>query len=82
VTSTRSGIPTTYRNTTFRSRLEARWAAFFDLVDWSWVYEPFESYQHMPCGHSDDPILADTRRLADQWARAGDIVQWRHRQSA
>jgi hypothetical protein len=23
-----------------RSRLEARWAAFFDLVGWSWDYEP------------------------------------------
>lgn len=36
------GIPTTYHGTRFRSRLEARWAAFFDLIGWSWVYEPFD----------------------------------------
>jgi len=35
-------IPTTYRNVNFRSRLEARWAAFFDLLEWKWIYEPFD----------------------------------------
>jgi hypothetical protein len=25
-----------------RSRLEARWAAFFDLIGWTWVYEPYD----------------------------------------
>jgi len=35
-------IPTAYANTNFRSRLEARWAAFFDLVGWKWIYEPFD----------------------------------------
>lgn len=34
--------PTTYRDTHFRSRLEARWAAFFDLAGWRWDYEPFD----------------------------------------
>ena len=42
------GIPTTYRSTRFRSRLEARWAAFFDLVGWSWVYEPFDADGWIP----------------------------------
>lgn len=42
------GIPTTYRETRFRSRLEARWAAFFDLVGWSWVYEPFDLAGYVP----------------------------------
>lgn len=32
--ATWSEIPTTYQHTLFRSRLEARWAAFFDLVGW------------------------------------------------
>lgn len=32
--------PTTYANARFRSRLEARWAAFFDLIGWRWEYEP------------------------------------------
>lgn len=35
-------IPTTYKHTVFRSRLEARWAAFFDLAGWEWDYEPFD----------------------------------------
>lgn len=42
------GIPTTYRGTRFRSRLEARWAAFFDLVEWRWVYEPFDTDGWIP----------------------------------
>lgn len=35
-------IPTTYNYVQFRSRLEARWAAFFDLCGWRWDYEPFD----------------------------------------
>lgn len=33
-------IPTIYGNQQFRSRLEAKWAVFFDLVGAKWVYEP------------------------------------------
>ncbi len=29
-----------YKGITFRSTLEARWAAFFDLCGWRWAYEP------------------------------------------
>jgi len=35
-------IPTTYSNARFRSRLEAKWAAFFDLCGWRWEYEPLD----------------------------------------
>jgi hypothetical protein len=35
-------IPTNYHNVNFRSRLEAKWAAFFDLVGWKWEYEPID----------------------------------------
>lgn len=35
-------IPTIYNGTRFRSRLEARWAAFFDLAGVHWVYEPID----------------------------------------
>ncbi|THK38126.1 hypothetical protein EHS39_11620 [Ensifer sp. MPMI2T] len=35
-------IPTVYNHVQFRSRLEARWAAFFDLCGWQWDYEPFD----------------------------------------
>ena len=34
--------PTVYNGTKFRSRLEARWACFFDLLGWKWQYEPFD----------------------------------------
>lgn len=33
-------IPTIYNGLQFRSRLEATWAAFFDLMGWKWEYEP------------------------------------------
>ncbi len=33
-------FPTYYKGRKYRSRLEARWAAFFDLVGWSVEYEP------------------------------------------
>jgi hypothetical protein len=34
--------PTTYRDVRFRSRLEATWAAYFDLAGVAWEYEPFD----------------------------------------
>lgn len=36
-------IPTTYDGVKFRSRLEARWAMFFNLLGWEWQYE-FEGF--------------------------------------
>lgn len=33
-------IPTSYAGRFFRSRLEARWAVFYDALGISWVYEP------------------------------------------
>jgi hypothetical protein len=35
-------IETSYKGVLFRSRLEAKWAAFFDLLEWSWKYEPVD----------------------------------------
>ena len=32
-------IETEYRGCLFRSRLEARWAVFFDAIGWTWQYE-------------------------------------------
>jgi len=55
-------IPTTYKGIHFRSRLEATWAAFFDLIRWRWVYEPLDFdgwipdfYVHFSCEHSECP---------------------------
>lgn len=36
----KTGIPTEYKGYLLRSRLEAKWAHFFDLLGWRWVYEP------------------------------------------
>lgn len=54
--------PTPYRGITFRSRLEARWAAFFDLAGWRWEYEPIDLQGwspdfrvSIPCHHSECP---------------------------
>lgn len=44
----RFGVPTSYRGVMFRSRLEARWACFFDLVKWRWAYEPFDLNGYIP----------------------------------
>lgn len=35
-------IKTEYAGVVFRSRLEATWAAFFDLMGWKWDYEPID----------------------------------------
>jgi hypothetical protein len=35
-----AAFPTLYNGRKFRSRLEARWAAFFDLLNWRFEYEP------------------------------------------
>lgn len=37
-------LPTEYRGVRFRSRLEARWAVYFDMIGVPWQYEP-EGYQ-------------------------------------
>lgn len=42
------GIPTKHKGRQFRSRLEARWATFFDLVGWRYEYEPFDCNGWIP----------------------------------
>jgi hypothetical protein len=42
------GIPTRYEAGNFRSRLEARWAAMFDMLRWSYVYEPIDADGYIP----------------------------------
>lgn len=40
--------PTTYKGINMRSRLEARWAAMFDMLGWSWEYEPEIGQAYIP----------------------------------
>jgi hypothetical protein len=55
-----TGIPTVYRGRQYRSRLEARWAAFFDLLGWSYEYEPFDLQGWIP-----DFLLTRARVLVE-----------------
>jgi len=52
--------PTKYNGVRFRSRLEARWAAYLDLIGWKWEYEPIDIEGWVPdfrvsfkCTHTD-----------------------------
>lgn len=49
-TSTLKAIETQYKGYRFRSRLEARWAVFFDLIGVQWEYEP-EGFDLGPVGY-------------------------------
>lgn len=40
--------PVIYNNIQFRSRLESRWAAFFDLMAWEYTYEPYDLERWSP----------------------------------
>lgn len=41
-------IETKYNHVVFRSRLEAKWAAMFDLLGWQWTYEPTDFNGWLP----------------------------------
>jgi hypothetical protein len=57
--------PTLYGGTQFRSRLEARWAAFFDLIGWRREYEPFDLQGWVPdftlSGAGNNPVLVEVK---------------------
>lgn len=43
-----NAIPTHYNGIDFRSRLEAKWARFFDLLGWPYEYEPIDLSGYIP----------------------------------
>jgi hypothetical protein len=65
----REGIATYQSGIRYRSRLEARWAAFFDLIGWRAFYEPFDLDGYIPDfilhGHSER-ILVEVKPVADK----------------
>lgn len=68
-------IPTRYKGYHFRSRLEARWAVFFDALGIKWEYEP-EGFE-LPNGERYLPdFLLDGCLYAEVKANAGDIGQF------
>jgi hypothetical protein len=63
-----SAIPTTYRSERFRSRIEARWAAFFDLLKWPWEYEPLDLRGYIPdfiLTFEHGPLLVEVKSELD-----------------
>jgi hypothetical protein len=71
-------IPTRYAGIEYRSRLEARWAAFFDRIGWHYTYEPFDADGYIPdfAIHGDRPMLVEVKPavvLADYATPAGKM---------
>ncbi len=68
-------VPTAYRGRQYRSRLEAKWAAFFDLVGWPYEYEPCDLNGWFPafalCGKNRDSgnaiILCEIKPITKIW---------------
>lgn len=60
-------IETKYAGRVFRSRHEANWAAYFDLLRWEWEYEPFDldgwlpDFQIKGNIHSKKDILVEVK---------------------
>lgn len=62
-----AAIPTFYKGVRFRSRLEARWAAFFDIAGWPWEYEPVDLDGWIPdfilTGRKGNKILVEIKPI-------------------
>jgi hypothetical protein len=66
-------IPTIYGGTRFRSRLEATWAAFFDLLRWRWAYEPTDLNGYIPdfdVVFGKRPLLVEIKPTQDSFDAA------------
>lgn len=61
-------IPTRYEGIRYRSRLEARWAMFFDLIGWRTEYEPFDANGYIPdfLIMGVDPVLVEVRPVSTE----------------
>jgi hypothetical protein len=75
-----SAIETTYKGYRFRSRLEARWAVFFDALEIKWEYEPqgyekkfdFDKIMYLP-----DFYLPDSKLYIEVKGNS-DFEEWAH----
>ena len=74
------GIPTKHKGRQYRSRLEARWATYFDMLGWRYEYEPFDLAGWIPdfvlLGTCEDvlveikPVVSFPEDVADKIKRA------------
>jgi hypothetical protein len=61
-----AAIPTLYRGRMYRSRLEARWAAFFDRLGWKHEYEPFDMGKWSPdFALTEFGVLVEVKPIAE-----------------
>ena len=65
-----NAIPTTYSGVRFRSRLEARWSVFFDLVGWTWHYEPIDLAGYIP------DFIVEHAVFTEDWPSSGGADGW------
>lgn len=65
-----AAIPTVYAGVQFRSRLEAKWAAFFDLCGLEWDYEPFDCNGYIPDFLICKRVLAEIKPIV--WGERSD----------
>jgi len=70
---TKKAKDTMYGGCLFRSRLEATWAAFFDICGIKWVYEPFD----LP-GWSPDFLIAEVIACeVKPYSKPDTELQWK-----
>lgn len=69
-----TAIPTKYRDVVFRSRLEARWAAMFDLLGWKWNYEPFDLSGWIPDFMLNSLVLVEIKPFTSEDEFASEIL--------
>lgn len=79
------GIPTTYGGIKFRSRLEARWAAYWDLQGNTWHYEPIDLPGWIPdflleVPGIEPPVLCEIKPIANlgTFLRSRDSIKMAH----
>jgi hypothetical protein len=75
-------LETVYRGHVFRSRLEARWAVFFDQIRVRWEYEPEgfkldDGSNYLPDFflHFDGGIYAEIKPEGDDFAKAREFAK-------
>jgi hypothetical protein len=72
-------IPTMYDGTEYRSRLESKWAAFFDLIGWKFTYEPVDGNAYLPdfLVHGRSPLMIEIKPAvteAEFWSPVGKVA--------
>lgn len=66
-------IPTYYGGVRFRSRLEARWAAFFDQLCIVWDYEPIDLDGYIPDFIVEKSLLVEVKPIVD-WEQGDEAA--------